>query len=176
MKGKGLIHVYYGYGKGKTTCALGLAVRASGRGFKVVIVQFLKDMNTGELNQFEKMDGVKVIRGTAAPRFVKDMTPEEVEETRRMQNDHLKQAMDLVRAGECDLLILDEALDAYQNGVLDEDLLRDAICNKPADLELVITGHKPTDWIFDEADYITEMRKERHPFDKGIRARKGIEL
>lgn len=179
MEGKGLIHVYYGYGKGKTTCALGLAVRASGRGLKVVIVQFLKDMKTGELKQFEKMDGVTVIRGTASPVFVKDMTPEQIDETRRLHNEHLREAMDMVDAGECDLLILDEVLDAYQHDVLDDDMFHEIVCNKPEGLELVITGHKKTEntqWVFDEADYITEMRKERHPFDKGIRARKGIEL
>ncbi len=176
MKDKGLIHVYYGYGKGKTTAALGLAVRASGRGFKVVILQFLKDMQTGELAQFSKLDNVKVIRGTAAPCFVKDMTPEQVVETKQIHDNHLKEAMELVASGECDLLILDEALDAYQLGVLDDDLFHEIVCNKPKCLELVITGHQLTQWVFDHADYITEMKKHKHPFDNGIRARKGIEL
>ena len=172
----GLTHVYYGYGKGKTTAALGLSLRASGRGLKVVIVQFLKDMLSGELKQFSCLEGVKVIRGKAAPAFVKDMTPEQLEETRAIHNGNLREAWDLVQAGECDLLVLDEALDAYQLGVLDHDLLHEVVCNKPETLELVITGHQPTDWIFDEADYITEMVKHRHPYDRGIKARKGIEL
>ncbi len=176
MKGKGLIHVYYGYGKGKTTAALGLAVRASGRGLKVVILQFLKDMQTGELTQFAKLDNVKVIRGTAAPCFVKDMTPEQIAETKRIHDSHLEEAMNLVEEGECDLLILDEVLDAYQLDVLDDDLFHKVVCEKPDGLELVITGHKPTEWVFEHADYITEMKKHKHPFDQGIKARKGIEL
>lgn len=172
----GLTHVYYGYGKGKTTCALGLSVRASGRGLKVVIVQFLKDMLSGELAQFNCLERIKVIRGTAAKCFVRDMTPEQLAETCDIHNRNLREALDLVEAGECDLLVLDEVLDAYQLGVLDEDLLRGIVCDKPAELELVITGHEPTDWIFEKADYITEMVKHRHPFDRGIGARKGIEL
>ncbi|MGI6217418.1 MAG: cob(I)yrinic acid a,c-diamide adenosyltransferase, partial [Coriobacteriales bacterium] len=80
MQAGGLIHVYYGYGKGKTTCALGLALRASGRGYKVVIVQFLKDMVTGELAKFDCLDNVTVIRGKAAPAFIKDMNEEQIEE------------------------------------------------------------------------------------------------
>ena len=172
----GLTHVYYGYGKGKTTCALGLSVRASGRGLKVVIVQFLKDMLSGELAQFKCLEGIRVIRGTAAPCFVKDMTPEQVAETCGIHNRNLREAWELVQAGECDLLVLDEVLDAYQLGVLDHDLLEEIVCRKPESLELVITGHEPTEWIFDKADYITEMVKHRHPYDKGIKARKGIEL
>ena len=176
MRGKGLTHVYYGYGKGKTTCALGLSLRASGCGLKVVIVQFLKDMATGELMQLESMPGVSVIRGKAAPAWVADMTPEQLEETRRIHDSNLRRALEMVEAGECDLLVLDEALDALQLGVLDEDLLREVVCGKPEGLELVITGHKPTKWVMDEADYITEMRKEKHPYDEGVCARRGIEF
>ena len=172
----GLTHVYYGYGKGKTTCALGLSVRASGRGYKVVIVQFLKDMLSGELAQFEKLDNIRVIRGTACPKFVKDMTPEELEETRSIHNGNLREALALVEAGECDMLVLDELLDAIQLDVLDEQLISGIICEKPEKLELVITGHEPVDWVMERADYITEMVKHRHPYDRGITARKGIEL
>lgn len=176
MSSNGLIHVYYGYGKGKTTCALGLAVRASGRGLKVVVLQFLKDMLTGELTQFERMENVQVIRGTAAPCFVKNMTPEQRTQTKEIHDNNLRQALQLVEQGQCDLLILDEALDAYQKDLLDEEMFRGIVCDKPPALELVITGHKPIDWVMEQADYVTEMVKHKHPFDKGIRARKGIEL
>ena len=176
MLGKRLVHVYYGNGKGKTTCALGLALRASGCGLKVVIVQFLKDMATGELSQLQSLDSIRVIRGKAAPRWVKNMTPEQIEETRQIHNENLRLAMDLVEAGECDMLVLDECLDALSLGVLDESLFRELLYEKPEGLELVITGHAPIQWVMDKADYITEMRKERHPYDKGVRARRGIEF
>mgnify|MGYP004731913227 FL=1 len=89
---------------------------------------------------------------------------------------NLQKAKKLVESGECDLLILDEALDAYELGLLDEATFRSMVMDKPEGLELVITGHRPIDWVLKRADYITEMVKPRHPYDAGIRARKGIEF
>lgn len=173
---QGLIHVYYGYGKGKTTAALGLAIRASGSGKKVVIVQFLKESNTSELNSLKLLPNITVLRGTAAKVFVSKMTPEQLAETREIQNANLLKALDIVRSGGCDMLILDEALDAYQLGLLDGDQFLDFIEHKPEALELVITGHKPDNTIIGWADYVTEMTKIKHPYDRGIKGRKGIEF
>lgn len=173
---KGLVHVYYGNGKGKTTAALGLALRASGSGKKVVIVQFLKEANTSELNNLRLLPNVTVLRGTAAKVFVFNMTPEQLEETKKIQNSNLSKTIDIVNSGGCDLLILDEALDAYQLGLVDSNMFLDLIFNKPEALELVITGHKPDEEIIARADYVTEMVKIRHPYDKGIKGRKGIEF
>lgn len=173
---QGLIHVYYGYGKGKTTAALGLAVRAAGSGKKVVIVQFLKDSNTSELCMLALLPNITVMRGTAAKVFVRKMTSEQLEETKKIQNANMQQALELVESNNCDLLILDEALDAYQLGLLDQKPFLALVLNKPCDLELVITGHKPDEQIFEAADYVTEMVKIKHPFDQGITARKGIEF
>ena len=172
----GLIHLYYGYGKGKTTAALGLAVRAAGSGKKVVIVQFLKDTNTGELKSFALIPNVTILRGTAAKGFARDMTPEQLTETNKIQNANLRSALEHVSSGSCDLLILDEALDAYQLGLLDKALFLGTVFNKPSELELVITGHKPDQQIIDAADYVTEMTKIKHPYDNGVFARKGIEF
>ena len=177
MSNDGLIHVYYGYGKGKTTAALGLALRASGCGKRVVIVQFLKDSKSGELNQLALLPNITVLRGKAPGGvFVKDMDDAAKAETRAIHNANLEKALTMQQGGECDLLILDEALDAYQLGLLDEALLSSAVRDKPAAMELVITGHKETDWITDCADYVTEMAKKKHPYDKGIPGRRGIEF
>ncbi|NMA25791.1 MAG: cob(I)yrinic acid a,c-diamide adenosyltransferase [Clostridiales bacterium] len=173
---KGLIHVYYGYGKGKTTAALGLALRAAGCGKKVVIVQFLKGTDTGELNCLKLLPNVTVLRGTAVNGFVNDMTPEQLEKTKQMQDSNLMKALDIVSSDGCDLLVLDEALDACQLGLLNAGLFSDFVFNKPEALELVITGHKPDDAIISRADYVTEMVKIKHPYDKGIKARKGVEF
>jgi cob(I)alamin adenosyltransferase len=173
---KGLIHLYYGYGKGKTTAALGLALRASGCGVKVVLVQFLKDSNTGELCQLNLLPNVTVLRGTAAKVFVRDMTPEQLAETRSIQNGNLEKARALVNSGDCGLLILDEALDAWQLGLLDESSFLDLVRHKPEPLELVITGHKPDDRIIAAADYVTEMVKIKHPYDRGVPGRRGVEF
>ena len=173
---KGLIHLYYGYGKGKTTAALGLAMRAAGSGTKVVIVQFLKDTNTSELKSFSKIPEITILRGTAAKVFVRNMTPEQLEGTKNIQNDNLRAALGYVESGNCGLLILDEALDAYQLGLLDPELFWDAVLKKPEELELVVTGHKPDARLVDAADYVTEMVKIKHPYDKGVFARKGVEF
>lgn len=173
---KGLTHLYYGYGKGKTTAALGLALRAGGCGKQVVVVQFLKSSNTGELKQLALLPNTTVLRGTAGKGFIRDMDEEQVKQTKEMHDKHLKKALALVGAGKCDLLILDEALDAYQLGVLDETLFFELIDHKPSELELVITGHKPDERIVAAADYVTEMKKIKHPYDLGVKGRKGVEF
>ena len=173
---KGLIHLYYGYGKGKTTAALGLALRAAGCGVKVVLVQFLKESTSGELCQLELLPNITVLRGTAARVFVCDMTPTQLAETRTIQNGNLEKARALAASGGCGLLILDEALDAWQLGLLDEALFLDLVYHKPETLELVITGHKPDDRIIAAADYVTEMVKIKHPYDTGVQGRRGIEF
>jgi len=174
---KGLTHIYYGNGKGKTTAALGLALRASGCGKNVIIVQFLKDWKCGELEALTHQPNIKVFRrkGTGGG-FVKDMTDESKTAMTKMHNENLAAAIELSQTGHCDLLILDEALDAYHLEVLNKDLLENLLGNKPEALELVITGHTPDEGLLEHADYITQMVKHKHPYDKGIMARRGVEF
>ena len=177
MSTSGLTHVYYGYGKGKTTAALGLALRAAGCDKKVVVVQFLKDAKCGELVSLALLPGVKVFRGKSSGKlFVRDMDEAAIAEIRQTHNANLTKALELQVSGECDLLVLDEIMDACELGVVDEQMVSDLIKNKPASLELVITGHKPISWMLDAADYVTEMKKVKHPYDKGITGRRGIEF
>ena len=166
-----MIHVYYGNGKGKTTAALGLAIRAAGHGRSVFIVQFLKNSLTGEEESLSKFPNIKILRGKVGG-FT--MTKEEKAGTTEIHNSNLKCACESVFGGKCDLLILDEGMDALRKGLLDEEMLRKLVFSCP-DIELVITGHKPVDWLIDAADYVTEMVKIKHPFDKGVTARPGIE-
>lgn len=168
---RGLIHLYYGEGKGKTTAAMGLALRARGAGKKVVIVQFLKGTPSGEIPMLEEL-GVRIFRGKAGTKFVSQMTEEEKAETRRIQTENLRAA--LVEAG--DLLILDEACAAWRLGMVDKALLQNAVLEKPEAQEVVLTGRKPADWMCKAADYCTEMMCRRHPFQRGIAARKGVEF
>lgn len=176
MNEKGLTHVYYGFGKGKTTAALGLALRASGWGLQVVIVQFLKSTSCGELYSLELLPNITVMRGKAGKGSVGSMDEAIRKATKGIHDANLYKAVELVEKGQCDMLILDEALDACQLGLLEEEAFVHLIHNKPQVLELVITGHKPIDWIIDAADYVTEMTKVKHPYDAGIKARKGIEF
>ena len=172
-----MIHVYYGDGKGKTTSALGLALRAAGCGHKVVIVQFLKDWNCGELNSLELLPNVTVFRGKASGgTFVRDMNDGQKAETKALHDDNLKKALELHKRGECSLLVLDEAIDAYNLQLLDAALFTGLLTDKQESLELIITGHNPDEWILERADYVTEMVKRKHPYDLGITARRGVEF
>lgn len=168
---RGLIHLYYGAGKGKTTAAMGLALRARGAGKKVAIVQFLKGTESGEIPMLEEL-GVRIFRGKAGTKFVSQMTAEERAETRRIQTENLRAAL----AEESDLLILDEACAAWRLEMADEALLQKAVLEKPKAQEVILTGREPADWMMAAADYCTEMMCRRHPYQKGIAARKGVEF
>jgi len=170
-----MIHVYFGDGKGKTTAALGLLVRACGCGMECVMVQFLKDWKCGELETLCGMQNVTVLRGKAdGASFSINMTEEELAKTRAIHNENLKKAIELCAKG--GLLVLDELLDAVSLGLIDDSLVRGLLDAPPAGLEIAITGHGAVDWIMERADYITEMVKRRHPYDTGVQARRGIEF
>lgn len=176
MESRGFLHVYYGNGKGKTTAALGLLLRALGHGKKAVLVQFLKGAFSGEIEALKHLSGITVLRGQCGEKFFFQMTEEEQRETRRIHDEHLAFALRLIESGACDVLVLDEALDACALSALDTGLLKGILAlgdNRP---EIVITGHQSVNWIMDKADYVTEMVSKRHPYDKGIKARKGIEF
>ena len=168
-----MIHIYYGDGKGKSTAALGLALRAAGHGQRVMIVQFLKNRPSGEIVLLERIPNIRLLRGQAGDAFSIHMTPEEKRATKGIHNANLQNALE--NLPDCDMLILDECLDAYQLGLLDEALFKHLMNETPPHLELVITGHNPEPWIFEKADYITHMHSEKHPFDRGVAARKGVE-
>lgn len=173
---KGLIHIYTGEGKGKTTAALGLAVRASGCGKKVLLVQFFKGRDSGELHTIALLPNITVLRLEKRHGFFKYMNEAQKREVCEAHTDLLSKACELVRDGTCELLILDEAISAYQHNALDKEKLEAFVQNKPDALELVLTGRNAPKIFIDIADYVTEMRKVKHPYEKGIPAREGIEF
>lgn len=168
---QGLIHLYFGQGKGKTTAAMGLALRSLGAGKRVVIVQFLKGAETGEIPLLKQL-GAQVFRGKAGTKFVFQMTPEEKAATRAIQTAHLQAALQ----EQAEVLILDEACAAWQLNMVDRELLRRAVEEKPAGQELILTGRDPAPWMEAAAHYQTEMRCCCHPYTQGIPARKGVEF
>ncbi|MDR2394792.1 MAG: cob(I)yrinic acid a,c-diamide adenosyltransferase [Treponema sp.] len=169
----GLIHLYIGDGKGKTTAAVGLSVRAVGRDKQVLFAQFLKTSITGELGSLEKL-GVMVIRSTLVLGFTHQMDKEAKGRCRAEQGQILGRIREALE-GEADLVVLDEVLDAVNTGMLDEEDLRSFVETKPPELELVLTGRNPPAWLLDAADYVSEIKKLKHPYDRGIPARVGIE-
>lgn len=172
---RGFIHVYCGDGKGKTTAAVGLAVRAAGTGKRVLLVQFLKGRDTGELHSLAQIPEITVLRGKASEKFTFQMNERELQEVYDNQTKNLLTALEEARKGHCDLLILDEIMGALSTETVDEDLLKSLVLYKPEPLELVLTGRNPPDWIVEAADYVTQMEKVKHPYDRGIQARRGVE-
>lgn len=168
-----MIHLYCGDGKGKTTAAVGLCVRAAGQGLKVLFVQFLKGRDTGELKVLRSLSGVTVFRADASEKFTFQMDGAELERLRASNDLALRDVMK--ESGQMDMIILDEAVTAVEKDLLDENLLREFLKNCPEDREIIITGRTPESWMVGMADYVTDMEKIRHPFDSGTEARKGIE-
>jgi cob(I)alamin adenosyltransferase len=172
---QGLIEVYCGDGKGKTTAALGLALRASGRGMKIIICQFLKGWETGELKTLPLLPGVQLFRAPGVTKFSFQMTDAEKAVVRKNHDELLAKVTALCVKENTDILILDEALGACSTGLLSEAKLLQFLKTKPQGLEVVLTGRGPSQAILDAADYVSEIMKRKHPYDKGIVARDGIE-
>ncbi|UWG95492.1 cob(I)yrinic acid a,c-diamide adenosyltransferase [Dehalobacter sp. DCM] len=170
----GLIHIYCGDGKGKTTASLGLAARCAGRGNQVLIVQFLKSQNTGELHSLGEIPGITFLRGQEAFGFY-DESAEQKEKRRAIHDELLVEAINRCRERKVDLLILDEIIGSYNYDLIDRNLLLEFLRSKPENLEVVLTGRGPSDELIELADYVSEVKKIKHPYDKGINARIGIE-
>ena len=168
-----MLHIYCGDGKGKTTCSMGLAVRAAGHGRKVVVAQFLKCSNSGERIILEQLPNVNCLSVPEVMKFVFTMTDEEKAQTRAQMTDILRRAAEAGR--QADLLVLDELNGAITTGMVALQDVLDFLDNRPEELEVVITGRDPAPELCQRADYITEMTKVKHPFDKGLNARKGVE-
>ncbi len=176
----GLIHIYYGEGKGKTTAAVGLAVRAKGAGHNVLFQQYMKDGQSAELSQLEKL-GIEVMSGQPDPAtgFTWDLDDDQKAILRTYQDARLDQAFEWLHSHQTPgVLVLDEALASSFYELLNgERLLELMDLAKAQDIgpDLILTGRHPTEDMLKRADYLSEIRPVRHPFDKGIAARRGIE-
>lgn len=170
-----MIHVYCGDGKGKTTAALGLAIRFAGSGRRVYVLQFLKGTPSSELSILARLPEITVQRNTEDFGFSFAMTPEQKQKATAMHNQHLNEAVQACQTGEYGMLVLDEGIGALSAGLLDGVLLYDFLHTKPCGLEVVLTGRNPPDRLLELADYVSEIRKIKHPFDRGIPARAGVE-
>ncbi len=171
---QGCVQVYTGNGKGKTTAALGLALRAVGRGLKVCIFQFIKGGGRyGEHLAAEKLAPLLTIIQTGRPGWVntKDITDD-----RRTAQEALVQALELLTSGEFDLFICDEINGAVGFGLIDVEQVLEMISRKPEKTELVLTGRNAHERVIEAADLVTEMREIKHYYKTGIAARTGIEM
>ncbi len=167
-----MIHLYCGDGKGKTTAAIGLVVRALGRGKKVVLLQFLKSWETGEVLFLQREENLQILRGKDSQKFSFQMTKEEKATLLEAHTQLLREALEMP----CDMLVLDEAMAAYNLNLLDKELLQTAVEGWGKDKELVLTGRDPQPFFLERADYVSEMMCRKHPFEAGVPARKGVEF
>ena len=165
------VHIYHGSGKGKTTAAIGLAIRMLGAGKKVCFCQFLKDGESSEIRALKKFKDCKVMYYAEPLKFIQLMNEKEKKTCKIIETQLFARACDTA----CDLLVLDEVLDLIDYGILDEQLLFYYLDNRE-DTEVVLTGRNPSQKLQRRADYITEMRAQKRPFDEGCIARKGIEF
>lgn len=169
----GCIHIYQGNGKGKTTAALGVCLRACGAGLRVGWASFLKDGTSSELAVLSSMNNVTLFPFLSNVTFTFCMTPAQQEEATAFY----EQLLDRITAeiGKFDLIVLDEVLDAVQAGLLSSDALQELIDASQEKTELIFTGRRADAALLKQAHYLTDMHAIRHPFEHGIAARKGIE-
>jgi cob(I)alamin adenosyltransferase len=169
----GLVQVYTGNGKGKTSAAFGLALRAAGRGLRVYIIQFIKGgFDYGELYVAEKIPNIR-LRAFGRGKFITEKPPEK--EDVKLAEEALRLAKDVVRSGEYDIVILDEINVALDLKLIDLEETLKMIKSKPAHVELVLTGRSAPDRIIEAANLVSEVKEIKHPFKEGYKSRWGIE-
>lgn len=171
----GLIHIYFGDGKGKTTAAMGLCTRMAGCEKNVLISQFLKCGDSGEIQHLKSCEFVEVLVCDKKRGFFYTMSEKEKEETTKEIKDLFLKVTNKAVSGSINLLVLDEILDVINLGIISESDVISFLKTKPENIEVVLTGRNPSEELLEVCDYVTEMKKIKHPFDKGLNARYGIE-
>ena len=166
------VQVYNGGGKGKTTAAIGLAIRAAGAGFKVYMAQFLKNGDYSEIKALERFADLITVEQFGLGRFVKGQPePEDIEAAR----NGLETIKKILSSGKHQMVILDEAIVAAVCGLVSVDDLLSLIEQKPADVELILTGRGAVSQVIERADLVSEVKAVKHYYNKGVKARVGIE-
>jgi cob(I)alamin adenosyltransferase len=169
---KGYIQVYTGNGKGKTTAALGLSLRAAGAGLRVYIAQFLKSGSYSEIKALKKYSDTITIEQFGLNHFIKgEPSPEDI----KIAKKGLNRVKSVLTSDTYDIIIMEEANVAVAVGLISIQDLLDIIEMKPENKELVITGREAHPLTIEKADLVTEMKAVKHYFDKGVKARTGIE-
>lgn len=168
----GMMHIYCGDGKGKTTASLGLALRAAGAGMSVCFVQFMKGGATSELNALKLIPEITVMRCDKNFGFFNSMTDSDKADITACHNRLIAAAF----KSNADVIILDEFNSAYELNLIDRKNSEQLIFNGRINAEIILTGRNPAGIFIEEADYVSEIRCIKHPFQKGVTARRGIEF
>lgn len=173
---RGCIHIYEGNGKGKTTAAIGLAVRCAGSGQKVLFTQFLKGNGSSEQIALSFVPNLMVYQNEKQFGFTYTMGPDERKKAKMYYRDHFRETIYYAKREKVKLLVLDELLDAYNMDMVDKQEVLMFLRTRPEDMEVVLTGRNPATELVQLADYISFVKKVKHPYDYGLVARKGIEM
>lgn len=171
----GLIHIYCGDGKGKTTCAMGLCIRAAGYGYRVLIYQFMKNNKTSERKVLEALPNVTFVDGLESEKFSFQMTEEEKAERRIYYRKQFDKVTQMAETDGYQVLFLDELIYTIGAGLFEEEVLVEYLKKKPQGLEVILTGQNPGERLVELADYVSEIQKVKHPYDRGCSSRAGIE-
>jgi len=170
----GLVHIYCGNGKGKTTAATGLAVRAAGQGKKVLFVQFYKNGSSGEIAAMKQIGGIDFAFAHQSLGRHSRMDEDQRAEARRVMCELLERVLQVADGYE--LIVLDESVSACNYNAIDRERLCRLIVDHRAHAEIVLTGREPCEQLVELADYVSEIQKIKHPYDRGVEARRGIEF
>ncbi|SFS00833.1 cob(I)yrinic acid a,c-diamide adenosyltransferase [Anaeromicropila populeti] len=170
-----MIHLYCGDGKGKTTAAVGLAVRAAGKGKRVFVVRFMKTDDSGEVEVLKGIENITVYPCSQCYGFTFQMAENQREEARGYYSAVLENTIKNMELQFYDVIVMDEIMSVYNENFISQERFLICLREAPEDLEIILTGRNPSEELISLADYVTEMKKVKHPFDKGIGARKGIE-
>lgn len=172
---KGLVHIYTGNGKGKTTACAGLALRMAGSGGSVLYSFMQKGVASSEVKLMGTIKGIEVRQICTMTKFSHLQNTEEKAEYRRQHTKGLQEIIQLCQRGIYDMVIVDEAIGAILEKAVTLEAILELINTRPKNCEIVLSGRKPPAEIIAVADYVSEITAIKHPFDKGINARKGIE-
>lgn len=168
-----MVQIYYGDGKGKTTAAMGSAVRAAGAGLKVLIVQFLKDGSSSERQVLQHIDNITMLPCPKHIKFTNSMTAEEKQQAMAQMKELFAQTK--AATSNYDMVIADEVFSLVDTEFIEPIEIASLVYGTPKSCELILTGHSVSDSMLKLADYVSQIKKVRHPYDNGINARKGIE-
>lgn len=172
---QGLIHIYTGDGKGKTTACVGLTVRCAGSGRKVVFSQFLKDNKSSELGVLKQLENINVILCDKTFGFIFKMDDAKKAEAKECYTEYMKRVIKEAVDSGADMLVMDEMIATYNANFIDREYFLDFLRNKPEGLEVVMSGRDPQPELVDLADYVSCVTKVKHPFEQGVPAREGVE-
>lgn len=169
-------HIYFGDGKGKTTAAVGIAVRAAGSNLKVLFVQFLKTEFSGERHVLSHLENVSLTFCPIELKFTYEMDEKEKLQASKIFKGIFDRSVTMALTQKYDMVVLDEVFEVINAGMISESEVFEFIANVPTSMEIIMTGHNPSQKFLDSADYVTEFKKVKHPYDRGIIGRIGIEF